>query len=199
MATIIVGAIKVVFTLISLSIVDLVGRRSLLLVGSFGMALSLLALSTAFDQRKRNDPLNPTQTSVALVSVCCAVASYSLGFGPVTWLVVSELFPDEIRGRALGASHQYALLHSVQYYTILYYTVLYCTVLYCTVLYRTVPNCTVPNCTELYCTVLYCTVLYCTVLYCTVLYCTVLYCTVLYCTVLYCTVLYCTVLYYYEL
>ena len=136
MATIIVGAIKVVFTLISLSIVDLVGRRSLLLAGSFGMALSLLALSTAFDQRNRNDPLTSTQTSVALVSVCCAVASYSLGFGPVTWLVVSELFPDEIRGRALGASHHYALLHSTPLRcTVLYCTVLYCSVLYCTVLY----------------------------------------------------------------
>lgn len=101
-ATIIVGAIKVLFTLISLIIVDHVGRRTLLLVGSFGMALSLLALSSAFDQSHRSDHLTSTQTSVALVSVCCAVASYSLGFGPVTWLVVSELFPDEIRGRALG-------------------------------------------------------------------------------------------------
>ena len=126
MATIIVGAIKVVFTLISLSIVDRVGRRSLLLVGSFGMALSLLALSTAFHQRNRNDPLTSTQTSVALVSVCCAVASYSLGFGPVTWLVVSELFPDEIRGRALGKPHHYALLHP---------TLLHCTALYSIVLY----------------------------------------------------------------
>lgn len=98
------GAIKVVFTLISLSIVDRIGRRSLLLCGAGGMAFSLLALSAAFDKSNgdQNGALSPTQTDAALVSVCCAVAFYSLGFGPVTWLVVSELFPDEYRGRAIG-------------------------------------------------------------------------------------------------
>ena len=101
-ATIVLGAIKVVFTLISLSIVDLVGRRILLLIGSIGMAFSLLALSAAFDQSSKSENMTPTQTVVALVAVSGTVAFYSLGFGPVTWLVVSELFPDEIRGRTLG-------------------------------------------------------------------------------------------------
>jgi MFS family permease len=101
-ATIFIGAIKVVFTLISLSIVDLVGRRVLLLCGSIGMAFSLLALSAAFDQSSQSENMTPTQTVVALVAASGTVAFYSLGFGPVTWLVVSELFPDEIRGRTLG-------------------------------------------------------------------------------------------------
>lgn len=104
-ATILVGSIKVAFTLISLSIVDTVGRRTLLLTGAVGMAFSLLALSAAFDQGQ-NETLTRTQTTVALVSVCSAVAFYSLGFGPITWLVVSELFPDEIRGRTLGAEQR---------------------------------------------------------------------------------------------
>ena len=120
MATITVGVIKVVFTLISLSIVDRVGRRALLITGALGMGLSLIILSLSFNNNSNNYNTNNTnnnnnnsndgstnnlsgnQTNIALFAVCAAVASYSLGFGPVTWLVVSELFPDEIRGRTLG-------------------------------------------------------------------------------------------------
>lgn len=101
------GVIKVAFTLVSLSIVDLVGRRFLLLCGAAGMAFSLLALSAAFDKSNGapEEAMSSTQTVAALVSVCFTVAFYSLGFGPVTWLVVSELFPDEYRGRAIGETH----------------------------------------------------------------------------------------------
>ena len=121
MATITVGVIKVVFTLISLSIVDRVGRRALLITGALGMGLSLIILSLSFNNNSNNyntnnsnntnsssgsdgstNNLSGNQTNIALFAVCAAVASYSLGFGPVTWLVVSELFPDEIRGRTLG-------------------------------------------------------------------------------------------------
>ena len=100
-ATIVIGVIKVIFTLISLSLVDRFGRRSLLLLGSTGMAISLTLLSISFANNGDNN-LSSNQSTVALLAVCGAVASYSIGFGPVTWLVVSELFPDEIRGRTLG-------------------------------------------------------------------------------------------------
>lgn len=88
------------------------GRRSLLLCGAGGMAFSLLALSAAFD-KSNGDPsetMSSTQSVAALVSVCFAVAFYSLGFGPVTWLVVSELFPDEYRGRAIGNIHIFVVI-----------------------------------------------------------------------------------------
>ena len=103
-ATIVIGLIKVLFTLLSLSIVDRIGRRSLLLIGSIGMTISLIILSISFNTSKlnNNNESNHNQSTMALISVCGAVASYSLGFGPITWLVVSELFPDEIRGRTLG-------------------------------------------------------------------------------------------------
>ena len=100
-ATIFIGVIKVIFTFISLISVDRIGRRSLLLIGSIGLAISLMILSIIFNnnQSVKNNELNGNQIIIALISLGVAVASYSLGFGPVTWLVVSELFPDEIRGR----------------------------------------------------------------------------------------------------
>ena len=103
-ATIFIGVIKVIFTFISLISVDRIGRRSLLLIGSVGLAISLMILSIIFNnnQSVKNNELNGNQIIIALISLGVAVASYSLGFGPVTWLVVSELFPDEIRGRSLG-------------------------------------------------------------------------------------------------
>ena len=106
-ATIFIGLIKVIFTFISLMSVDRIGRRSLLLIGSIGLTISLMALSILFNntQSVRNHELSRNQVIMALISLGGAVASYSLGFGPVTWLVVSELFPDEIRGRTLGKIH----------------------------------------------------------------------------------------------
>jgi sugar porter (SP) family MFS transporter len=106
-ATILLGIIKVVFTALSLIAVDFVGRRALLLWGIFGMAVSLVVLSATFE--KMTSTATPTRAEeiVAVTSVCTLVASYAVGFGPVTWLVASELFPDEIRGRTMGTSSGY--------------------------------------------------------------------------------------------
>jgi sugar porter (SP) family MFS transporter len=100
-ATIVIGVIKVLFTLLSLSIVDTVGRRALLLVGATGMMISLVVLTLSYSDTKGHVS-QEIQTILSLVSVAGLVASYAIGFGPVTWLVVAELFPDAIRGRTLG-------------------------------------------------------------------------------------------------
>lgn len=100
-ATIVIGIIKVLFTLLSLSIVDTVGRRALLLVGATGMMISLVVLTLSYSDTKGHVS-QKIQTVLSLVSVAGLVASYAIGFGPVTWLVVAELFPDAIRGRTLG-------------------------------------------------------------------------------------------------
>jgi SP family galactose:H+ symporter-like MFS transporter len=100
-ATIVIGIIKVLFTLLSLSIVDRVGRRALLLCGATGMMISLVVLTLSYSNTKGGITAQ-TETILSLVSVGGLVASYAIGFGPVTWLVVAELFPDAIRGRTLG-------------------------------------------------------------------------------------------------
>jgi SP family xylose:H+ symportor-like MFS transporter len=102
MATILLGIIKVFFTAISLLAVDYIGRRALLLTGIFGMSASLFALSVIFSESADLPSPTESQQVCSVVAVCVLVASYAVGFGPVTWLVASELFPDEIRGRTMG-------------------------------------------------------------------------------------------------
>ena len=97
--TVVLGCIKVIFTLISLCIVDIAGRRTLLLVGIVGMTIGYTALSISLSAASSTSAGN---IALALISLTSVVAFYALGFGPVTWLIVSEMFPDEIRGRAIG-------------------------------------------------------------------------------------------------
>lgn len=110
-ATITLGLIKVVSTLITLTVVDRFGRRRLLLVGISGMIIALIAMSILLskvtvhsigDDDDNQTTVSPATSGILLFLVCTYVASYGIGYGPVTWLIVSELFPDEIRGRTLG-------------------------------------------------------------------------------------------------
>ena len=102
--TVVLGCIKVIFTLLSLCLVDITGRRTLLLVGVAGMTIGYTALSISLSPTSSSSSMASTgnMTTLALISMTSVVAFYALGFGPVTWLVVSEMFPNEIRGRALG-------------------------------------------------------------------------------------------------
>ena len=102
MMTVVLGCIKVIFTLLSLCIVDIVGRRSLLLVGVVGMSIGYVLLSISLSATSSTSITSSSNITLALVSLTSVVAFYALGFGPVTWLIISEMFPDELRGRALG-------------------------------------------------------------------------------------------------
>lgn len=90
--------------------VEKTGRRFLLLAGMSTIALGLLLLTVAFGQLDVEDAqdgeLNDKEQGLvlALPGVLLVVSGYSMSFGPLTWLLTSELFPTEIRGRALGAS-----------------------------------------------------------------------------------------------
>jgi len=92
--TIVVGAVNMVFTVIAIWTVDKLGRKLLMLIGFFGMGTSLFALGTAayFQQ----------QEVWVLVFILTYIASFSLSVGPVTWVILSEIFPTGIRGRAMA-------------------------------------------------------------------------------------------------
>ena len=96
---VVLGCVKVVFTLAALAVVDLVGRKSLLLCGAVGMMGCYVVLASAL-----SGPPSSSNTTLAVVAMNGVVACYALGFGPVTWLIVSELFPDDCRGRAIGVA-----------------------------------------------------------------------------------------------
>ncbi|HVB55711.1 MAG TPA: sugar porter family MFS transporter [Candidatus Acidoferrales bacterium] len=100
LATAGVGMINVILTIVALRLLDRVGRRPLLLYGLAGMILSLGVLGFGF--------LSPSLAHVlAWLSVVCVmlyVAAFAIGLGPVFWLMISEIYPLKIRGRAMGVA-----------------------------------------------------------------------------------------------
>jgi SP family xylose:H+ symportor-like MFS transporter len=92
--TIVVGAVNLLFTIIAIATVDRWGRKPLMILGATGMGVSLTAMGfAAFLQR----------TDVwVLTFILTYIASFALAVGPVTWVILSEIFPTRIRGRALS-------------------------------------------------------------------------------------------------
>jgi SP family xylose:H+ symportor-like MFS transporter len=92
--TVLVGAVNLTFTIIAIWTVDRVGRRPLMLVGFTGMGLSLLAVGFSAYYH---------QTALwVLMFVLSYIACFALSVGPVTWVILSEIFPTRIRGRAMA-------------------------------------------------------------------------------------------------
>lgn len=91
---VVVGAVNLLFTVIAIRTVDRIGRKPLMLIGSSGMGIALLAMGVA----------GYFQATGAWLLVCVLVyiASFALSVGPVTWVILSEIFPTKIRGRAMG-------------------------------------------------------------------------------------------------
>lgn len=91
-------------TSVTVSTVDRVGRKFLLKTGCFIMIFALLALSIAFWTYNPNtttpQSFSPFSRLVILLSMFLYIGAYQIGFGPVTWLIVSEVFPLQSRGRA---------------------------------------------------------------------------------------------------
>jgi len=92
--TVVVGVVNIVFTVIAIGTVDRLGRRPLMMAGAAGMGASLAALGLAAY-------LGRTETWV-LVFILGYIASFALSVGPVTWVILAEIFPTKIRGRAMA-------------------------------------------------------------------------------------------------
>lgn len=94
MATVSIGAINMLVTVISLGLVDKVGRKKLLGWGSFAMSLCLLIVACCFFLH--------ASATITLTFILLAIASYAISLAPVTWILISEIFPSRIRGRAMS-------------------------------------------------------------------------------------------------
>jgi SP family xylose:H+ symportor-like MFS transporter len=92
--TLVIGAVNLALTVVAIWTVDLVGRKPLMLVGFSGMGLSLAALGLAAYVGRSDIWL--------LTFICTYIGCFALSVGPVTWVILSEIFPTRIRGRALG-------------------------------------------------------------------------------------------------
>ncbi|NNM87519.1 MAG: sugar porter family MFS transporter [Phycisphaerae bacterium] len=98
LASVGVGVINVVFTLVAMQLIDRVGRRPLLLISLAGMTLSLAVLGAAFAMPQ----LSGFVGWIAVGSLMVYVGAFAVGLGPVFWLVLSEIYPLSIRGRAMS-------------------------------------------------------------------------------------------------
>ena len=95
--TIIVGFVNMVFTVIAILTVDKFGRKPLMIIGSIGMAVSMILLGFTFYMGQTGGILTPGQGYAALTFMLIFTASFALSWGPVAWVLLSEIFPNSIR------------------------------------------------------------------------------------------------------
>jgi SP family xylose:H+ symportor-like MFS transporter len=93
---VITGAINLVFTLLALGFVDRLGRRALMLAGCAGVAISHLLMGIAYATGTKGLPV----VILTLVTIAC----YSMTLAPVTWVLISEIFPNRVRGAAVSVA-----------------------------------------------------------------------------------------------
>ena len=94
-ANVVIGAVNLICTIAALFVIDRLGRKPLLMIASAGMGASLLILGAAF-------AIQPKAGSFILTLIVLYVGCFSIGMGPGVWVVLSELFPTRIRGRAMS-------------------------------------------------------------------------------------------------
>jgi MFS family permease len=114
-ATVAVGFSKTLFILVATIWLDRIGRRPLLFTSAIGMTVSLFTLAIGFVflhvPKPSSDDLpvtagvqqNPGFVAIlAVLAICAYVAFFSIGFGPINWVLTSEIFPLQLRAQAMG-------------------------------------------------------------------------------------------------
>lgn len=94
MQTTIMGLVNVIFTVVAIVTVDKWGRRPLLIVGSIGMALGMFGVASM--------AYTGAIGMGTLIFIIVYTASFMMSWGPICWVLISEIFPNKIRGRAVA-------------------------------------------------------------------------------------------------
>ncbi|WP_412971668.1 sugar porter family MFS transporter [Glaciecola sp. MF2-115] len=105
---IISGSVSIAACLITIKVIDKVGRKPLLSIGSFGMTISLALMVFAFMNSEFDSEANKLVMgelgTLALISANVYVFFFNLSWGPVMWVMLGEMFPNQIRGSGLAVS-----------------------------------------------------------------------------------------------
>jgi len=104
--TVITSVVNVLTTLIAIALIDKIGRKPLLLIGSSGMAVTLATMAVIF----ANATVKPDGTPdlpgvsglIALIAANLFVVAFGMSWGPVVWVLLGEMFPNRFRAAALG-------------------------------------------------------------------------------------------------
>ncbi|NOX54801.1 MAG: sugar porter family MFS transporter, partial [Planctomycetes bacterium] len=94
--TAVVGSVNLLFTILAIWTVDRLGRKPLMIIGSTGMGLSLVGLGLAAYWGRAE--------AWTLVFILGYIACFALAVGPVTWVILSEIYPTRLRGRAMAVA-----------------------------------------------------------------------------------------------
>lgn len=102
------GLVSIAACFITIAVIDKIGRKPLLLIGSAGMAATLFAMVYAFANgtldAAGNLQLSPELGWVALIAANLYVIFFNVSWGPVMWVMLGEMFPNQIRGSALAVA-----------------------------------------------------------------------------------------------
>jgi SP family xylose:H+ symportor-like MFS transporter len=88
--TIVVGIVNLTFTVLAIATVDRFGRKPLMLIGALAMGVSMVALGFSFHLKQVG--------LVSLIFMLTYTAAFAMSWGPVTWVLLSEIFPNSIKG-----------------------------------------------------------------------------------------------------
>ena len=94
--TIIVGAVNLIFTVVAILTVDKLGRKPLQIIGALVMAVAMFALGGAFALQVKG--------VMALLCMLLYIAGFAVSWGPVVWVLLSEIFPNQVRGKAMAVA-----------------------------------------------------------------------------------------------
>jgi len=102
------GLVSIAAVFVALAVIDKVGRKPLLLIGSTGMAATLGAMTWAFSgaatDAAGNLVLDPSTGMIALIAANLYVIFFNMSWGPVMWVMLGEMFPNQMRGSALAVA-----------------------------------------------------------------------------------------------
>ncbi len=94
--TVVMGVVNILFTLVAIFTVEKWGRRPLLITGSIGMAVGAFGVALTFG--------NAAMSIVCMVSIMVYSASFMMSWGPICWVLIAEIFPNTIRGKAVAVA-----------------------------------------------------------------------------------------------
>jgi len=98
LATVGVGVVNVLMTVVAIWFIDRLGRKPLLYIGMTGMAISLGLLGLAFNMPSITGALK----MITVLGVVFYIASFAISLGPIFWLMIAEIYPLNVRGRAMS-------------------------------------------------------------------------------------------------
>lgn len=103
-ATVVIGVVQVVATIIACAVMDSQGRRRMLIIAGLGMSVSCATLGFYYNMSRANSSSTESLGWLALASLIAYTVAFSLGWGPVPMLFMSEVLPARARGTASGAA-----------------------------------------------------------------------------------------------